>query len=228
MSHYFYLIIDLACISIPLIASFYKKAAFFKEWKYFFPANLIVAIIFLIWDEIFTRNGVWGFNPDYLVGIYLGELPLEEILFFICIPYACVFTYFAFKYFLSSNIKEYNNTWINYLLMTLALVIALFSTDKIYTFVTASSATLFFLWAAIKKENLTLLNLSYLAIIPFFLMSNGLLTGSLIDSPIVWYDHSENWNTRIFTIPVEDTLYGYVLIALNVVLYERIKQAYSN
>lgn len=103
MKNYTYLLIDLVVIIIPLIASFYKKHSFFREWKYFIPANLIVAIPFLIWDHFFTLNGIWGFNPDYLIAYNIAALPIEEVLFFIAIPYACVFTYFAIEYLIPKN-----------------------------------------------------------------------------------------------------------------------------
>mgnify|MGYP000874934102 FL=1 len=60
----------------PFALSFDRKVAFYKEWRYVFAAALIVAVPFLIWDEFFTRWGVWGFNPTYLLKIYIGQLPL--------------------------------------------------------------------------------------------------------------------------------------------------------
>jgi len=53
-----------------------------------------------------------------------------------------------------------------------------------------------------------------------FLMVNGVLTGSLIDAPIVWYNDAENLGIRIFTIPVEDVFYGMGLVLLNILLTE--------
>src|SRR5688572_19399708 len=78
--------------------SFYAKANFSKKWKYAVPAIVITSIIFIIWDEWFTRLGVWGFNPEYVSGIYILNLPLEDVLFFICIPYDCIFTHFALSH----------------------------------------------------------------------------------------------------------------------------------
>src|SRR5665213_4220946 len=99
-----YLLVDFFTVIIPLIFSFHPKLRFYKTWKQFFPSAIIVAVIFIIWDSYFTRLGICNFNPRYITGIYLFSLPIEEILFFICIPYSCVFTYYCLN-------KFYNLTW---------------------------------------------------------------------------------------------------------------------
>ena len=70
-----------------------KKIAFYKNWPFLLPSILLVALFFICWDEWFTKMGIWGFNPKYIQGIYGGHLPLEEILFFIVIPYNCLFVH---------------------------------------------------------------------------------------------------------------------------------------
>ena len=54
-------------------------------------------------------------------------------------------------------------------------------------------------------------------LIPFFIV-NGILTGSMIENEVVWYNNSENLNIRLFTIPVEDTFYAFSLILTNLAL----------
>lgn len=219
MKAYTYLLIDLGCILVPFIASFYSKHAFYKEWRYFFPANFIVAALFIIWDYFFTEAGFWGFNPDYLTGIYLANLPIEEVLFFISIPYACLFTFFALKFLIKKNPLEKAHTYISIVLGGFLLLVGLLSTDKWYTALTFLLMAPYLFYLVWKKRDLSFWYLGYLLILPFFLLSNGILTGTGLESPIVWYNDLENLGIRIGTIPVEDSIYGMLLIFLNINLY---------
>ena len=223
MKQYTYLIIDLACIFVPFIASFYPKHAFYKEWKWFFPANLLVAAFFLIWDYLFTDMKIWGFNPDYLTGWYIGNLPIEEVLFFICIPYACVFTYFAFKYLIHNNPLKAQHRKLSLLLAVGLLGLGLWGLPRWYTSTTFLLTAAYLGYCLFVKKDLAFAYLAYFSILPFFFASNGLLTGSFLEAPIVWYDHTENLDFRLGTIPVEDSIYGLLLILWNIDLYEYFK-----
>jgi len=220
-----YLFVNLFCIVIPLIASFYKKYPFYKSWKYFFKANLIVAFLFIIHDIYFTSLGVWEFNPDYLINfLNVYNLPFEEVLFFICIPYSCVFTYFVFTKYVPDNL--FNVTFYRFVLDFL-IILTLFSSinnfEYIYTFYTSIFLFLLLIFVKIKRLDIRKIMLSYIAIIPFFFLSNGILTGSFIESPIVKYDDNENLYIRMFTIPIEDIFYGFLLISSNCLLFDYFK-----
>lgn len=220
-----YLLVNLCSIAIPFAFSFESRIAFYKKWKALLPALVIPAIPFLIWDSIFTSQGVWGFNEDHLTGIRLGNLPLEEILFFFCIPYACVFSYEVLNYFVKRDVlgkyARYGTTILAYMLVAVAFQ----SYDKLYTFTTAVLTFTFLLThlVVLKKPYWSRLILTYLIImIPFFI-TNGILTGTGLESPVVWYNDDENLGIRLMTIPIEDTLYGFLLFGLNVTIYERLK-----
>tara|TARA_B100000683_G_scaffold276677_1_gene331513 strand:+ start:20 stop:292 length:273 start_codon:yes stop_codon:yes gene_type:complete len=79
------------------------------------------------------------------------------------------------------------------------------------------------IYVKLKKFDIRKIILSYIAIVPFFFLSNGILTGSFIESPIVNYDNNENLNLRMFTIPVEDIFYGFLLIMSNCLLFDYFK-----
>jgi lycopene cyclase domain-containing protein len=218
---YLYLLLDLATLSIPLAFSFYPKANFSKKWRSVIPALIITALIFIAWDELFTRWNVWGFNPVYTTGVYAGSLPLEEVLFFICIPYACLFTHEAIFYFFGERDPlRTAEKWITPVLITLLLGTGLTFIDRAYTSVTFLSLSVLIGGVRLlsRKHPLSRFYFSFLFIlIPFFLV-NGILTGSWIDGEVVWYNNEENLGLRVGTIPVEDAFYGMLLILLNLVL----------
>lgn len=225
MKSFTYLFVNLACVALPLMVSFYKKHPFYKSWKYFLKANLIVALLFIIHDIYFTSLGVWGFNQDYLINFLdIFNLPIEEVLFFICIPYACVFTYFVFTKHVPENLFHiiFYQFILNFLIL-LTLLSSIINYDHLYTFYTSIFLFLMLIFVKLKKLDIRKIMLAYTAIIPFFFLSNGILTGSFIESPIVFYDNNENLDIRMFTIPVEDLFYGFLLILSNCLLFDYFK-----
>jgi lycopene cyclase domain-containing protein len=222
---FLYLWINFLSIAFPLAFSFYSKAPFYKKWKYLWISTLIPAIIFILWDEYFTQLGVWGFNPRYLSGIYLGNLPLEEILFFICIPYACLFTYHALGYLVKKDWFAPYQNYITYSLVAGLLLMGGINIDKWYTGVTFISASAFLIALQV-LTNPTYLSRFYFSyifiLIPFFIV-NGILTGSWIEGEVVWYNNNENLGIRMGTIPVEDTFYGMLLLVMNVAIFEKLQ-----
>ncbi len=198
-SQYLYLTLILLSILFPLLASFYSKAPFYKKWKYLSVAILIPGIIFVVWDEIFTRLNVWGFNEKYLAGIYLGSLPLEEILFFICIPYACVFTYFTLNYVMEKDYLFPHHELISSLLIIILLISGIYNTDKIYTAVTfiLLSLCLAYITLKVRPRYMGRFYFAFAVILIPFLLINGILTGAFIEEEVVWYNDQASLGIRL-------------------------------
>lgn len=217
-----YLLINLLAVSAPFALSFDKKVHFYKRWKYLFPAIGITLAFFIVWDIIFTGMGVWGFNPLHLSGITIINLPLGEWLFFITVPYSSVFLYDVFKAYLKKSPFEGISKAISLFLFGFLFILALLSYDKVYTFITFFSLSMFilFLQFGFKVKYLGWFYFSYLIVLIPFLIVNGILTGSMIEQEVVWYNNNENLGIRLFTIPVEDVFYGMLLILMNVSIYE--------
>ncbi len=186
---------------------------------------IMVAGIFIIWDIIFTSVGIWGFNEQYLMGVTIVNLPIEEWLFFITIPYASVFIYDCLKYYFP-NLKMSDPAIIIAVFLGLILVIfAVSNLGKHYTYVTfISLAFILFILVIIKSDYLGRFFLTYLIVLIPFLIVNGILTGSWISEPVVWYNDNFNLGLRILTIPIEDVFYGMLLILGNVALYEYLQK----
>lgn len=222
MDKWVYVLINLGAISIPFFTSFDKRLRFDKQWKFLIPALLLTMAVFIPWDMLKTYLAVWGFNPRYLTGFYLGNLPVEEWMFFIAIPYACLFTYHSLNYLVKKDFfgKYANNISLG--LAILLLIIGVMNTGRLYTSVTFISTGVFLLFHRfiLKASYMGRFYLMYLVtLIPFFIV-NGLLTGSFIPEEVVYYDDTQNLGIRLGTIPVEDMVYGLLMLLMNVTWFE--------
>lgn len=222
-----YLLINIAIIILPFFLSFDNKVSFYKKWKYAFPAIILVAIPFIIWDNLFTKAGVWSFNPEHLSGIYISELPLEEVLFFFTVPYASLFTHETLEVFHPGlKIKEKTARIITVLLSIILISSGFIFLEKMYTSTTFISLALILIvfHFGIRSKRMGSVYIAYSVLLfPFFLF-NGLLTGTLIENPVVSYSPEENLGIRLISIPIEDVFYGMLLILLNISLFEAFRK----
>jgi lycopene cyclase domain-containing protein len=89
-----YLLVLLLCVSLPLgFFLFHPRIKLRENWKILLISLTVSVIPFLIWDYFATLYGHWQFNPDFILGIYLANLPMEEVLFFLAIPFCCHFVW---------------------------------------------------------------------------------------------------------------------------------------
>jgi len=217
-----YLLLNLGSISVPFLYSFHPRLQLHKRFLWIFISILLTMIIFIPWDVIFTKHEIWGFNDTYFLGAKFLSLPIEEWLFFICIPFACVFTHYALLlYFPNLKLNRQVTKAISIGLITLLLILAVVNYDKWYTLINFSLAIpLTFIVYNYNTKLLQHFFLTFLVmLIPFFII-NGILTGSFITDQVVWYDNTQNLGIRMGTIPVEDSIYAYTMILCNLFLTE--------
>lgn len=217
-----YLWIDLGALIVPFLFSFHPRLRFDRTWRALWPGIALMMVIFIAWDAWFTHLGIWGFNTGHLVGIGFLGLPLEEWLFFICIPYACVYTYHCFR---ALGVKDYfgkASSKITWTLILVSLLIIIFFPGKAYTTSAFGGLALWLLMLQLwmKPAWLGRAYFAYLILLLPFLIVNGLLTGSLLEEPVVWYNDAQNLGVRIATIPVEDVFYGLLMILVVLTVYE--------
>lgn len=224
-----YIVLNIASFIVPFVYSFEKKMRFIKWWKSVFLSIFIVAFFFLVWDVFFTKMGVWGFNPEYHVNFTILGLPLEEILFFICIPYASIFTHYAVGYFYPNlQLSKKVTNYITIILFLISAIVLIFNTDKWYTFINLLVFAGLLVYAFITNNAiLQKFYITFLVIlIPFFIV-NGILTGSFIHDEVVWYNDNENLGIRLFTIPIEDAFYAFSMLFANLILIEKFKKVFN-
>jgi lycopene cyclase domain-containing protein len=67
------------------------------------PRRLLAAVavpfaLFSAWDVVAIRRGHWWFSDRYTTGWHLpGNLPVEEVAFFVAIPICTLLTYEAVR-----------------------------------------------------------------------------------------------------------------------------------
>lgn len=215
-----YLLINLLTLVFPVLLSFDRRVQFFKSWKYIFPGLLITGLVFLIWDHLFTILDVWSFNPDYVTGVYILNLPVEEILFFITVPFACIFIYACLNYYIKRNLFGSVSRLVSIMLIIVSIAFLIAFYDRVYTLITFSLLLLVLCYAEfIQKTNLGRFYLAYLvSLIPFYIV-NGILTSI----PVVLYNDAENMAFRFGTIPFEDHFYSMSMLLMNILFFEYFK-----
>ncbi|MDB5227147.1 MAG: lycopene cyclase domain protein [Bacteroidota bacterium] len=213
----------LLTIAGPLLYSFDKRIQYYKKWKYLVLPFFVTGTYFIIWDHAFTQRGIWSFNNEYILGYNFFLLPVEEWMFFICVPFSCIFIYECVNYYFQKNILTQDVFWINLYILIVISITSIFYIHRAYTAFNFISAAvlLAFVQFVLNPKWLGRFYVAYFfSLIPFFII-NGILTAL----PVVTYNNAENMGVRIFTIPVEDTIYCLLLLLMNVSMYEKLKAA---
>lgn len=226
MEKFLYLALNLATVAFPLVRSFEPRVNYRAWWPALGAGLLANGLFFIPLDAVFTWMGIWGFNDTYILGPKLFGLPLEEWLFFLCIPFACVFIYACLVRLI--DIKDSAALKIlAWAIVAIGFATALMHYDKAYTLIKVGSCSGFLAYHLIRTKGKGIGNLMaafLLSIIPFFLV-NGVLTST----PVVWYNDSENMGIRFsdltgisfLNIPLEDVYYSLLMLVITIHFMER-------
>jgi lycopene cyclase domain-containing protein len=220
--NYTYLLILIASLSAPVILSFDNKVQFYKNLKYILPSILLTAAIFWIWDIKFIESGVWSFNSSYTIGMSVKGMPVEEWLFFIVIPYCCMFIYEVLKFYLKKYEYAKQFQLLSFFLTVGFALLSFFFRHQGYTFLTFILSAFylgFTVFIGRFLPHLTKFYFSYfVALVPFMIV-NGILTSL----PVVEYNSAHILNLRILNIPIEDFSYLFLMHLMVTTIYEKLK-----
>lgn len=172
----------------------------------------------------FTHLNVWSFNSNYLLGIKIGNLPLEEVLFFVVVPFSCVFVFEVITAYFSKSILQKSALSINLVFLIFFISYGLYFNTKLYTLFQCLLLVIVLVLQQrfIKAEYLGRFYVTFFICLLPFLIMNGYLTSL----PIVIYNDAFNSAIRIGTIPIEDSFYCLLLLLSNISLYEYLKKKY--
>lgn len=211
-----------AVIFVPVaVLSLITRVRLFGEWKNLLRAYAYVSLPFIIWDIWAASKGHWLFSQTYITSVRILGLPIEELLFFVTVPFAMMFVWRTlidkFKQPLVVQYSPLVKKVIIGLIVGL-LVCAVFVTQRAYTFCALVAAAATFL-NLLQTKYYTDKRFWYFQglLLVLFVVSNTLLTAL----PVILYGPQAIVGFRIGTIPIEDFLFNFALITLFLTVFTR-------
>jgi lycopene cyclase domain-containing protein len=186
----------------------------------------VPAVLYIIWDGYFAGHGIWFFNTKYIATQpKIFNLPLEEVLFFFVVPYCCTFVYECVVcYFpkLQTNKTAETILWI---IAFGSLITGLLHLKQWYTCSTfIFLASFIFIVMALRKYFHSFNSAAFLVAYAIILIPYAVVNGLLTAIPVVTYNNAHNLGIRVSTIPFEDAFYGLLLVMMNIVGYEKLRE----
>ncbi|MFT5778337.1 MAG: lycopene cyclase domain-containing protein [Crocinitomicaceae bacterium] len=210
--NYYYLLLDLSIITLPILFSANKHVHFFSNWKSALLASTVIASTFLILGIIFTSKGILGLNPVHCRGANVAIVPFEEILFFLVTPFSSIFIYENCKYYL----RRWELTWLNrililtYTLFSLAMTWYLTVDWYILSLITASGFVL--TWWILNKS-LKKIGVTYLiSLLPSYFIYS-IIKGSSERGSL------DNWSYHF-----EIIVFSFIVVTSSILVYEFIQK----
>lgn len=99
MDRYQYLLLMGACAAITLPLEFVFRARIYRRPGRLLRAMWLPVVLFVAWDLVAIARGHWTFSERYVTGWQLpGDIPVEEIVFFLVIPLCALLTFEASRH----------------------------------------------------------------------------------------------------------------------------------
>jgi len=218
---YTYILIDLGLLIFSGLLFSLKDLNFAKNSKFLILSVLINVFVFSVPTEFLTQLKVIVFNPPYLTGLTLWELPAEELLLYFLLPGAGLAVYSFLNARYPDNKAEKYSLAVSNIMLGVCIAMLYFGHQKLYTVFTFAllMAFLVFIEYVGKIRFMYRFYRAYLvSLIPFYIVY-----GVLTSVPVVQYNSAETLNFNLFHIPFESHFYFMAMLLLSVYLFELFK-----
>ncbi|TDQ10257.1 lycopene cyclase domain-containing protein [Pedobacter metabolipauper] len=219
---YTYLLINLGLLVIPMLLALNRRVSVFSSGLATGAAILAPAILFFIFSFVFNQFGIWQFNPERVLGIYFGQLPVEELLFYVTLPLAGLSVYRYLNVVFPNNELDKFSLSLSNLILGICVAMLFFTYTRWYSVVTFSVLFILLLYI----EYLNKIRFMYrfyrayvVALIPFYVVY-GLLTSL----PVLTYSDAGLMKLKIGTIPFETHFYFMGMLLLTVYVFEWVQR----
>lgn len=220
--NYWYLLILLVLAGLTMFLFLKKTIVFIMEFKYMLPAIIFSGAIFILFNKRLLETGLIEFNPYFLVGITFFGLPVEEWLFLAIISLLsfAVYLLVADRF---SNLKKPE------LFLAISAVLLLgfgyeawLSREKLVPFFIFFLLVIYFGYTLFRnrfKIHLGKFYISYLIVVIPFLIIKAILSSL----PVLMYNSEHILGLRLFNMPVEEFAYLFLLMLINITIFEYLR-----
>ncbi|MBI2575309.1 lycopene cyclase domain-containing protein [Candidatus Woesearchaeota archaeon] len=92
-----YLMIELGLLALFFLLQKHYKVTVFKTGKQLILFWLIALAIGITWDWYGITSGHWIYPGSGILGIFIGVIPLEDLIFFFSVPYGILVIYLVLE-----------------------------------------------------------------------------------------------------------------------------------
>ena len=90
-----YLLVMAGCVVVTLPLELVLRARVYARWRRLVRTLIPVLAVFVTWDALSIHAGFWSYRD--LTGAHLGNLPIEELVFFVVVPVCSLLTFEAVR-----------------------------------------------------------------------------------------------------------------------------------
>lgn len=94
---FLYLLLLLACVLGTLPLELVLRARVYARPRRWLLALAPVVAVFSVWDAWAIHVGHWSYDRGQVTGWRIGDLPVEELAFFVVIPTCAILTFEAVR-----------------------------------------------------------------------------------------------------------------------------------
>jgi lycopene cyclase domain-containing protein len=224
--NYTYLLVNLGLLLFSGLVFSNRQINFAGQSKFIILAVLINVFAFSVPTEFLTQLKVIVFNPPYLSGMTLWELPIEELLLSLLLPLSGIAIYLFLNMRYKDNSLEKYSLALSNMMLGVCIAMLYFGHQKLYTLFTFSILLVFLLYIEYVNKIRFMYKFyrAFLVSLLLFYTVYGILTSI----PVIQYTTEETLNFNFSHIPFESHFYYMSMLLLSVYLYELFKSRARN
>ena len=213
-----FFLINTGLLLIPAVLFSSPKLRFKANSKFITLAALINMFVFSIPGEYLTRIKAVVFNPPYLTGMTLWELPAEELLLYISLPVCglAIYLYLNAR-FPALKYEKYSLAFSN-IIAGICIAMIWFGHRQAYTLVTFTMLLAFILY--VEYVNPIRFMYKYYRALLLSLVPVNIIYALLTSIPVIQYNTAETLKFGWGYIPLENQFYFAAMLLLSVYFFE--------